>query len=256
MRQTTEPVLTGKRILITRPAEQAAPLATLIQQAGGEAVVFPAIEIAEPANLPALKSVIARLLQFDRAIFISPTAVARAFHYLDHWPAGLSVAAIGAGSARALQRAGVQNILVPEQGQDSEALLALPEMQQVNGLRIVIFRGEGGRELLADVLRERGAQVEYAECYRRIKPQADIAPLLSQHLDAIVVTSREGLQNLRELLGEHWPRFQKQAFFVPHPRIGDAANALGIAQTITTIGGDVGYVEALSRFFRTNPGAV
>lgn len=250
MQQRTKSILAGKRILITRPAEQAAHLNTLIQQAGGETVIFPAIEISNPANLPALKNLVARLHQFDLALFISPTAVSRAFQHLAGWPAGLKVAAIGAGSARALQHAGVKNILVPAHGQDSEALLALPDMQQVKGKRIVIFRGEGGRELLADTLRQRGAQVEYAECYRRIKPQADIAPLLMQDIDAVVITSREGLKNLHELLGENWPRFQKKSFFVPHQRIADAAGLLGVAQTIVTTGGDAGCVEALSRHFR------
>lgn len=245
MHWESERPLAGKRILVTRPAVQAVHLGKLIQNAGGEAVIFPAVEIADPPNPQALDKLINDLPQFDLAIFISPTAVSRAFLRITAWPAKLRAAAIGQGGAQALRRAGVQSIIAPESGNDSEALLALPAMQQVNGQRIVIFRGEGGRELLANTLRQRGAQVEYAECYRRIKPQADIAPLLAQHLDAIVVTSREGLQNLRELLGENWPVFQKQAFFVPHPRIAEAAHLLGVEKTVVTTNGDKGCIKAL-----------
>lgn len=249
MRWESDRPLAGKRILVTRPAEQANHLGALIRQAGGEAVVFPAIDIVEPSNTQTLESLINDLHQFDLAVFISPTAVSRAFLHIALWPPGLRAAAIGAGGAHALRRAGVQHIIAPEHGNDSEALLALPEMQQVNGKHIAIFRGEGGRELLADTLRQRGAQVEYAECYRRAKPDADVAPLLQEHVDAVVVTSREGLQNLHEMLGAGWTAFQPLPFFVPHQRIASAASVLEIRQTIVTTGGDAGCVEAMSQHF-------
>jgi len=114
----------------------------------------------------------------------------------------------------------------------------------------VIFRGEGGRELLADTLRQRGARVEYAECYRRIKPQADTTPLQQQHFDAVIVTSSEGLQNLRELLSADWPAFRSVAYFVPHERIAQMANQLGVQQALITHGGDAGCIEVLSQHFR------
>ena len=249
MHRASELALAGKRILITRPIEQAAKLATLIQQAGGEPVVFPAIEIVEPANLQELAVLVNTLHRFDLAIFISPTAVSRAFQHILQWPPGLHAAAIGSGSAQALHQTGIQHVIAPAHGNDSEALLALPEMQQVSGKRIIIFRGEGGRELLGNSLRQRGAQVEYAECYRRTKPQADIAPLLQQHFDAVVVTSREGLQNLHNMLGAKWTALQPLPFFMPHLRIASAANLLGIQQTIVNTGGDAGCVEAMAQYF-------
>lgn len=252
MHQASDQALAGKRILVTRPAEQAAKLAALISQAGGEAVVFPAIEIVEPTNTQALAALVNTLHQFDFAIFISPTAVSRAFLHITDWPPELHAAAIGSGSAKALRQAGIQQVIAPAQGNDSEALLALPEMQQVSGKRILIFRGEDGRELLANTLRQRGAQVEYAECYRRAKPQADIAPLLQQHFDAVVVTSREGLQNLHDMLGAGWSILQSLPFFVPHPRIASAANLLEIQQAIVTTGGDAGCVVAMAQHFHAS----
>lgn len=245
MHLASDQALVGKRILITRPVEQAAKLTALIQQAGGEPVVFPAIDIIEPANPQTLAALVSILHQFDLAIFISPTAVSRAFQHISHWPPKLHAAAIGSGSAQALHLTGVQHVISPAHGNDSEALLALPEMQQVSGKRIIIFRGEGGRELLGNTLRQRGAQVDYAECYRRAKPQADIAPLLQQHFDAVVVTSREGLQNLHDMLGAQWAALQSLPFFMPHPRIARAANLLGIQQITVTTGGDAGCVEAM-----------
>lgn len=243
------PPLSGKRILVTRPADQAKNLGALIQAADGEPVLFPAIEIIEPADTRRLDVLIENLRSFDLAIFISPTAVKHAFQRIPAWPETLPAAAIGQGSARALSNAGVQPVIAPAEGGDSEALLALPEMQQMSGKRILIFRGEGGRELLADTLRQRGAEVEYAECYRRARPQTDIAPLLQQRFDAVVVTSREGLQNLHEMLGASWPALQAMPFFVPHERIAEAAGRLGIQQAIVTTGGDEGCVQAMARFF-------
>jgi len=91
--------LAGRRVLVTRPLEQAEGLAALIRQAGGEPILFPAIEIAEPADLAGFHAIANRLEQFDLAIFISPTAVHRAIGLLQgrRWPGRLGVAAIGGG---------------------------------------------------------------------------------------------------------------------------------------------------------------
>ncbi len=251
MPQATEFALTGRRILVTRPAEQAAQLERLIREAGGNAILFPAIEIAEPADTQTLLSLIEQLPDFDLAIFISPTAVSRAFRHIPLWPARLRAAAVGAASAEALRQAGVNDVLAPTQASDSEALLALPQMQQVSGKRIVIFRGEGGRELLADTLRQRGARVEYAECYRRAKPTADPAALLDAPFDAVIVTSSEGLNNLRQLLGPHWQKLCASLFCVPHQRIAEAARQAGVSQTLVSPGGDAALVAALAQHFHT-----
>lgn len=231
--------LAGVRVLVTRPAHQAGHLAQLIEQAGGEAIRFPVVEITEPTDPAALRARIDRLAEFDLAVFISPNAVERALPLLHArypvLPAALTLAAVGAGTVRALQRCGIENVLAPTARFDSEALLALPSLQQLRGKKIVIFRGEGGRELLGDTLTARGAAVEYAECYRRRRPVSDIAPLVQRWaqggIDIVVCTSVEGLHNLQALLGEadsQWLR--RTPLVVVSARLAAAARALGCRQ--------------------------
>lgn len=254
----TDTALAGKTILVTRPAEQSAGLSRMIRDAGGTPFVFPAIEIKEVSDPERLADILDRLEDFDLAIFASPTAVARAFEYLDaneDWPKNLAVAAVGQGSAWALKVSGINNkVIAPTDQSDSEALLALPELQNVAGKRIVIFRGEGGRELMAQTLARRGATVEYAECYRRARPETDVAPLLQQQsrqaFSAMVLTSRESLANLHEMLGEAWDSFVPVPVFVPHERIAEAARQLGMKSVHVTSGGDAGTMQAMIKFFR------
>lgn len=203
-------LLNGLGVLVTRPAHQAAELVTLIEQAGGTAVRFPTVEIAPPADPAALLDLLERLNDFDLAIFISRNAVEQTFGWLRArrraWPAGLPVAAVGPASGRALTQAGVPEVLVPQSGFDSESLLALPAMKDVARKRVVIFRGDGGRELLAKTLKQRRAAVTYAQCYRRLRPVADVAPLVDAwrtgRIHIVSVTSTQGLRNLYDMLGE------------------------------------------------------
>ena len=189
--------LQGRGIVITRPAGQAERLASLVEAAGGRAIRFPAIEI-EPLAGVALPPG-----DFDLVIFVSPTAVQCAAGRMKD--AGVRVAATGSGTRRELEALGFRDVLAPQEGADSEALLALPGLQDVAGKRILIVRGEGGRELLAETLGARGARTEYLECYRRVLPRADIAPLISAwdrgEVDAVTASSSEGLDNLVALLG-------------------------------------------------------
>lgn len=229
----------------------------MIRSSGGEAVLFPAIEIVDPSDLTSLNKQIDLLHTFDLAIFISPAAVKRGVKQVRtrrEWPARLPLAAVGPGSARALEACGFQNIVAPAGQSDSEALLALPELNQVSGKRMVIFRGEGGREMLAETLRQRGAEVAYAECYRRAKPQASLAPILDAHqqtpLSAITITSAEALDNLFDIAGAaNQPVLARIPFFVPHRRIAESARQRGIRTIIMTAGGDAGLVEGMVKFF-------
>lgn len=251
--------LAGRRVVVTRPAGQSAHLAALVRAAGGEPVLFPALEIMDAADLQPVVALVDRLDAFDLAIFVSANAVDKALALVRArraWPAGLRVATVGGGSERALKRHGFAAVIAPSARFDSEALLDLPELKNVAAKRVVIFRGDTGRELLGDTLVARGATVEYAECYRRSRPDADAAPLHAlwekHELDAFTVTSSEGLANLHDMLGEAGRQCLRQTpLFAPHERIAAAARALGVQTVVLTGPGDEGLVAGLAAFFAT-----
>jgi len=206
---TADRVLTGVRVMVTRPAHQAEALCTLIQRQGGSVCRFPVLEILEPLDPGPLQAIIPQLEQYDWAVFISANAVERALTPIlavRSWPVDTRIAVIGRRSAQALQHYGLEADLFPTTQFNSEALLALPALQQIRNQRFVIFRGNGGREYLATTLRRRGAQVDYIEAYRRVRPSVDPLPLVTQWqregVDIIVVNSAESLKNLVTLLGE------------------------------------------------------
>jgi uroporphyrinogen-III synthase len=252
------PTLADHGILVTRPAGQADTLAASIEARGGAAILFPAIEIAPPTDMAALAQRIAELSAYDFAIFISPTSVECSWPLIlerhGGWPGKVMPAAVGPASARALAGCGVHHVLVAQDGADSESLLALDALKKMQGKRVLIVRGEGGREMLADSLRARGARVDYAECYRRLRPQADPAPLLelwrSGGIAAVTVTSREVFANLVDMLGEAGvPLLQGTPLFAPHARIAEAARTWGVARAVVTPPGDAGLVSALLDWF-------
>lgn len=253
--------LTGINILVTRPAQQASYLADRIRASGGDPILFPVLEIREITNQRPLLDLIERIDEFDLAIFISPNAANKAMSRLKAsrtLPARLKIAAVGQGTARELEKFGVNEVITPTTRFDSEALLDLPELSQMEGKRVVIFRGDGGRELLGDTLLKRGAILEYAECYRRVKPNLDIAPLLqawaSGRIDAVIITSSEGLRNLCDMIGESGQALLKKTpLFASHERIAQTARQLGFMRVISTPAGDDGLIESLSNYFR--PGA-
>jgi len=249
--------LRGRRIVVTRPAGQNERLAALIRAEGGEPIVFPALAILDPGDVRPLAAAADRLDAYDLAVFVSPSAVDKALPVIRarrEWPAGLKAATVGRGSEEALRRYGVAEVIVPAERFDSEALLERPELADVAGRRVVIFRGDGGRELLGDTLRGRGATVDYVECYRRAPPTADPGPLARAwergEVDAVTIGSREGLRNLLDLLGaDGRERLQQTALFAPHPRIAATARALGCRRVIETPPGDEGIAAALAAFW-------
>jgi uroporphyrinogen-III synthase len=122
----------------------------------------------------------------------------------------------------------------------------MPQLLNVQNCKIVIFRGDGGRELLGDTLKTRGAEVEYATCYCRCKPALDIKTLLGSKPDAITLSSSEALTYLQELLEESDQRhILAVPLFVPHPRIAEKAQKKGWLNVIQTASGDDGVVSGL-----------
>lgn len=236
--------LAGRGVLVTRPAGMAAELAGRIERAGGRALLFPALEI-EPLPRP---EAFGRLREFALAIFVSPSSVEQAG--VGSWPRSLTVAAIGEGTRRALERAGFRGVVAPEDGADSEALLAAPALARFSGQRVLIVRGAGGRELLAQTLAARGCKVEIAECYRRARPSGDPGPLLAAwqegKLHAVTVFSSEALENLVALFGAS--RLRASALFVSHERIAAAARRHGLQATVAGPGEDA-MLERLVAYF-------
>ncbi len=235
--------LAGKRIVVTRPRELAGGLAALIAQAGGEALLFPAIEIREPEDPAPARALLGRLQEFDLAVFVSPSAVRKALELTAGraWP---RVAAVGEGTKRELERRGFRGVIAPSGQADSEALLALPEMAQIAGARVLVLRGAGGRELLGETLAARGAKVEYAECYRRVRPET--LPLEGR-IDAVCVSSGEALTNLAALLGRE--RLEHTPVFVSHPRVVARAADLGLRRPVLAGPGDAEMIARVVAYF-------
>lgn len=245
---------------MTRPAGQAEGLAVLIREAGGEPLELPALEIRDLADLVPFHAVADRLESFDCAIFVSRNAVRKALALLGErragrpWPAHLRVATVGAGSREELAAYGFTAVTAPATQADSEALLALPEFAGVAGQRIVIFRGEGGRKYLGETLAARGAAVEHAACYRRVLPEAGRARLEAAwalgKVDAVLVSSGEGLANLLEMLGaDALQRLAGTALFVPHPRVASEAARQGLGRVLVAGPGDAQMAAALVAYF-------
>lgn len=249
--------LQGRHILVTRPAAQAGRLAGLIAAQGGEPVLFPLLEIG-PADDPLpLQQAIARLDRYALAVFISPNAVDYSVPLVlagRPWPAEVQAAAIGQSTAERLRSCGIQNVIVPGGRFDSEALLELPALQaaSVAGKQVLILRGNSGRELLADTLLERGAQVDCVSCYQRSVPD-DPGPIVSllrnNRLDALTISSSEGLRSLWALLDtDSCERLRGLPLFVAHPRIAEMAAELGLQRIVLTAPADAGILEGLCNF--------
>ena len=252
--------LTGIGIAITRPIDQAKKLSALISEAGGTPILFPLIEITPLADYSQFQAVISDIKDYDWAIFISSNAVQNGMPRLVKAgiPANLIFAAIGPVTAHELLGFGVKVVLTPlsyvQDGDeskvrfDSESLLTLPEMTNVAGKKILIVRGVGGRDVLAETLKTRGAQVTFAECYQRINPQTNcnlLAQLWAEKkLHGIVVTSSEAMRHLLDLAGDaEWLR--NITLFVNHARIAELPLQMGLKALIADAPGDEEMLKKL-----------
>ena len=223
--------LAGLGVLVTRPQDQAEPLCRLIDAAGGRPLRFPGIAIL-PARDPA--DVVHLLAaDWDLLIFVSRNAVEYSLPLFPggRLPASVAVAAVGQATASALSAVGREADLMPEHRYDSEGLLELPELRRMSGKRVLIVRGNGGLAVLGDTLRDRGAQVDYAEVYRRESPQIEIAPWIERlrdEVDLVTATSAEIVQNLYRAFGPHGRALLvERPLVVVSARIAEAAEQLG-----------------------------
>jgi uroporphyrinogen-III synthase len=245
--------LDGVGIVITRPRAAAEALAAPLAAEGAKVWLLPALAIEDVAPTPALESLLSGLARFDMAIFVSANAVEKglaAARRHGAWPAGLRVAAIGEATAQALRNSGIARVISPTERHDSEALLGLAQLQVVKGQNIVVFRGEGGREQLKDVLETRGARVAYAECYARVRPHSDVsavvAALARGEVHAVSALSAETLENFMAMIGpDGATHLDSVTLVVPHVAVGAHRESRRFARVAIASHGAEGLIDAL-----------
>lgn len=230
--------MTAWRVLLTRPIDECAQQAEALRADGVFAASLPLLAIEPLPSSDSQRQVLADLGRYDAVIVVSKPAARLA---LERAPASLGQTvwfSVGAGTASILEERGL-HVTYPETGDDSEALLNLAQLRTVLTRphpRVLIIRGEGGREALAEHLRDQGAAVEYLELYRRsvpvYLPGVLAARIASERLNAVVVSSGQGFQHLHQLAGEQWPVIRTLPLFVPSPRVAALACEAGALNVV------------------------
>ncbi|MBL8264942.1 uroporphyrinogen-III synthase [Steroidobacter sp.] len=243
------PPLAELTVLVTRPASQAAGLCEQLGQHGAAAIAFPAVEIA-PLTAAAASG-------HDLIVFVSVNAVAHGVQLIEKAPTA-RVAAIGRATAAALAQTSLPADIVPEAGFNSEALLAHPDLTLGDGARVLIVRGDGGRELLQESFTSRGLVVETREVYKRVRPTIDDATRqavelrwANEGIDVVTATSIETLHNLIEILSDRGRALLREtALLVASRRIAEAAQAAGLNGTVIVANGadDASMIGALANW--------
>ncbi|MEW6024297.1 MAG: uroporphyrinogen-III synthase [Pseudomonadota bacterium] len=248
------------KVVITRPRAQAGGLAQAVAALGRTPVLLPLLEIAPLADQSALRAVLAGLDNYALVAFVSPNAIDAALAHVPAWPRQVALAVLGEGSRAALARHGLTEatatILGPQDPtrSDSENLLQTLDLAALRGKRVLIVRGESGRELMAEGFRAAGAEVDVVPAYRRSVPA--LTPELAASLRGLLLepndwllTSSEALRGLFDLLALVDPslvaEMQQQHVIVPHARIAETAAALGLAHVTLTGSGDERLLAAL-----------
>jgi uroporphyrinogen III methyltransferase/synthase len=257
--------------ILTRPAGQCGALAAALAREGVATLDFPLIGIAPARDTAPLAAALASLSDYALALFVSPNAIDCALDGAAPWPRAVPVGVVGPGSVRALSRHGIapdtHTVIFPQAAADdpearfdSEGLLAALDarfgLAALSRRRVLLVRGDGGRELLAETLRAAGARVDIVAAYRRFAPTP--APQAWEALRAglatgraaWVLTSSEGVRNLAALAAAHLDAAARAALFAapalaPHPRIAEAARAAGFDSITVSGAGDDNLVRAL-----------
>jgi uroporphyrinogen-III synthase len=252
--------LKGHTIVVTRPKHQAEGLCSLIEQQGWNAIRFPTLEIVTIEN-KAISQQLKAINKYQWLIFVSTNAVnfavAENNGKIDCFKS-VPIAAVGKATEKALKAVGLAVELLPEASFNTEGLLASNEMNNVKGRSCLIIRGKGGRETLANSLRERGAKVDYLEVYLRKRPVSkslDLTYMLQQgKLDAITITSGESLLNLLAMIDEGLhDKLQAVPLIVISHRIKGLAEQNKFKQiAVTKNPGDTAIIEALTMSLNNN----
>jgi len=232
-------LLKGIRVLVARPQGQGATLVAQLQTQGAEVIQLPSIEITPVPLCPSLKNYFLNLDQYYHIIAISTHAARLGLHWVDqYWPqlpVSIKWYAVGDKTASVLNDADIE-VITAFQGNDSEALLDLPELAQVNNENILILRGVDGRELLKQALEQRGAKVDYAELYQRTLPpytdsELDEA-LITFSPDILITLSGETLHNLVKLSQNRALNITDKTILVPSERVAGQARSLGFSNIL------------------------
>nr|WP_218576107.1 uroporphyrinogen-III synthase [Pseudomonas sp. SLFW] len=243
-------------MLLTRPAEESQALAETLAQAGVFSASLPLLDIEPLPVSEENRSIIYDLAAYCAVIVVSKPAARLGLEMVDEiWPQPPMQTwfTVGAATGQILDDYGLR-VFFPEHGDDSEALLDLPQLQDaISGYdpKVLIMRGEDGRELLAERLRERGVSVDYLPLYRRNLPQypASVLPqrVAAERLNGLVVSSGQGFQHLRDLAGDAWPSLAQMPLFVPSPRVAELAREAGALTVVDCRGASASALLAALR---------
>ena len=230
-------VTTARVVWITRPHGQGENLCRLLESTGARAIRFPVIEIVPVREKPDVQQLSRAVRQSHLVIFVSRNAVVCAGSVIPDFYKiiyGKQVLAIGAGTRAALAAKGLVDVVSPDSGIGSEALLELEQLhpEALAGGSILVVRGVGGRDKLAAALGQDGIAVEYLEVYERRRPEVAVQTLENiwhdTPPDAIILTSVEGLHNLIKMTpAAHTERLLRTRLVVMSARIESAARSLG-----------------------------
>jgi uroporphyrinogen-III synthase len=239
--------------LLTRPAEDCAALAQTLAAQGVVSHCMPLLAIEALDETPEQRSAFADLQCYCAVIVVSKPAARIGLQLLAQHGTptpDLPWFSVGAATAAVLAEQGL-GVHFPDLGDDSEALLALPALQQAIAApapRVLILRGEGGREFLAERLRSQGVSVDYLPLYRRVLPQYAPGELSRQvraeRLNGLVVSSGQGFEHLLQLAGDDWPALARLPLFVPSPRVAEQARAAGAQIVVDCRGASAAALQA------------
>lgn len=249
-----------QKVLVTRPAHLAVSLANELKNAGFIPELLPTIECKPTPKQLALKKSVQALGDVHLAIFVSMASVQYGMEaILSVWPEPpkMLYAAIGPATKKSLETYGITNIISPkEPPHESESLLEDDALQTVavKDKKIVIFRADDGRNLLAKTLQKRGAKLKIIECYQRVAPKLNIARKLKtwneDPVHVSLVTSSAILKSLHVLLkSKGFSLLKKQPMIVVGLRMKALATTLGITQIIVAkAADDQSLLQALINF--------
>jgi uroporphyrinogen III methyltransferase/synthase len=203
--------LHGRRVVVTRARAQASGFAATLRSLGAEVVELPAIRIEPMIDNEEAKRAAAGVGAYDLICLTSPNGVRLLFEAMEAAAldaralAGVTVAAIGPGTARALAERGVLADVVPERFV-AEGLIEALEDEEVAGARVLVARAAEARDVLPDALRERGAEVDVVALYETVREQPREEEIqAAQDADYLTFTSSSTVTNLAEALGDRFP---------------------------------------------------